>query len=81
MAVYARVSTEGQTVEPQLHALRAYAAARGLEIAAEYDGQELDHVALVPFAWTSIGIPLKICCPGRTIRRGNALCRRAEDLR
>lgn len=36
MAVYARVSTEAQTVEPQLHALRSYAEARGLEIAGEY---------------------------------------------
>jgi DNA invertase Pin-like site-specific DNA recombinase len=35
IAVYARVSTTEQHVEPQLHALRAYAKARGLEIAAE----------------------------------------------
>jgi hypothetical protein len=36
VAIYARVSTSEQTVEPQLHALRTYAGARGLEIAAEY---------------------------------------------
>jgi DNA invertase Pin-like site-specific DNA recombinase len=35
-ALYARVSTQEQHVEPQLHALRAYAEARGLEIATEY---------------------------------------------
>jgi DNA invertase Pin-like site-specific DNA recombinase len=38
-ALYARVSTQEQHVEPQLHALRAYAEARGLEIAAEYVDQ------------------------------------------
>lgn len=31
IGLYARVSSSEQTVEPQLHALRAYAAARGLE--------------------------------------------------
>jgi DNA invertase Pin-like site-specific DNA recombinase len=36
VALYARVSTAEQNVEPQLHALRAYAEARGLEVAAEY---------------------------------------------
>jgi len=36
VAVYARVSTQEQHVEPQLHALRLYAEARGLEIAGEY---------------------------------------------
>jgi len=36
VAFYARVSTSEQTVEPQLFALRAYAEARGLEIAAEH---------------------------------------------
>jgi DNA invertase Pin-like site-specific DNA recombinase len=35
IALYARVSTSEQTVEPQLHALRQYAAARGAE-AQEY---------------------------------------------
>src|SRR5215472_15063781 len=35
-AIYARVSTADQHTEPQLHALRTYADARGLEIAAEY---------------------------------------------
>jgi len=39
VAIYARVSTTEQHVEPQLHALRTYAEARGLEIAGEY----LDH--------------------------------------
>ncbi|HME73763.1 MAG TPA: recombinase family protein [Myxococcota bacterium] len=39
LALYARVSTAEQHVEPQLHALRAYAEARGLTIAAEY----IDH--------------------------------------
>jgi DNA invertase Pin-like site-specific DNA recombinase len=39
IALYARVSTSEQTVEPQLHALREYAARRGLEVAGEY----LDH--------------------------------------
>jgi DNA invertase Pin-like site-specific DNA recombinase len=34
--LYARVSTSEQTVEPQLHALRGYAHARGLEIAGEF---------------------------------------------
>ena len=33
VALYARVSTSEQTVEPQTHALRAYAEARGLEVA------------------------------------------------
>jgi DNA invertase Pin-like site-specific DNA recombinase len=36
VALYARVSTAAQHVEPQLHALRAYTEARGLENAAEY---------------------------------------------
>jgi len=36
IALYVRVSTSEQTVEPQLFALRAYAAARGLELAVEY---------------------------------------------
>jgi DNA invertase Pin-like site-specific DNA recombinase len=36
IALYARVSTQEQHTEPQLHALRAYAEARGLEIAGEY---------------------------------------------
>jgi DNA invertase Pin-like site-specific DNA recombinase len=36
LALYARVSTTEQTPAPQLDALRAYAAARGLELAAEY---------------------------------------------
>lgn len=35
-AVYVRVSTSDQTPEPQLHAIRAYAAARGFTIAGEY---------------------------------------------
>lgn len=35
-AIYARVSTGEQTVEPQLHALRAYAEARGLELVEEH---------------------------------------------
>jgi len=34
--LYARVSTTEQHVEPQLHALRSYAEARRLEMAAEY---------------------------------------------
>ena len=36
IALYARVSTREQHVEPQLHSLRAYAKARGLEVAREY---------------------------------------------
>jgi Resolvase, N terminal domain len=36
VAFYVRVSTTDQHTEPPLHALRAYAEARGLEIAAEY---------------------------------------------
>jgi DNA invertase Pin-like site-specific DNA recombinase len=36
VAFYSRVSTAEQHVEPQLHALRQYAGARGLEVAAEY---------------------------------------------
>ena len=36
IALYARVSTAEQHVDPQLHALRQYAAARGLEVAEEY---------------------------------------------
>jgi len=36
IALYARVSTSEQHTEPQLHALRDYAEARGLETAAEY---------------------------------------------
>ncbi len=36
IAVYARVSTSEQTVEPQTHALREYAHARGLEVIEEY---------------------------------------------
>src|SRR5271157_2021397 len=36
VALYARVSTADQHVEPQLHALHSYAEARGFEIAAEY---------------------------------------------
>ena len=35
LALYARVSTSEQRVEPQLHALRSYAEARGLEVASE----------------------------------------------
>ena len=36
VALYARVSTTDQAVEPQLHPLRRYAEARGLEVAGEY---------------------------------------------
>jgi len=36
VALYARVSTAEQHVEPQLHALRHYATARGLEVAETY---------------------------------------------
>jgi len=36
IALYARVSTNDQRPEIQLHALRAYAKARGLEVAEEY---------------------------------------------
>jgi len=36
IALYARVSTADQHTEPQLHALRGYAEARGLEVAGEY---------------------------------------------
>ena len=36
IALYARVSTVEQTVEPQLFALRGYAAARGFEVVEEY---------------------------------------------
>jgi DNA invertase Pin-like site-specific DNA recombinase len=36
LAIYARVSTQEQHVEPQLHGLRSYAEARGLEVAGEY---------------------------------------------
>jgi len=36
VAPYARVSTTEQNVEPQLHALRSYAEARGVEVASEY---------------------------------------------
>jgi len=34
-AIYCTVSTSEQHVEPQVHALRTYTAARGLEIGAE----------------------------------------------
>jgi len=36
VALYARVSTSEQHVEPQLFALRQYATARGLDVAAEF---------------------------------------------
>lgn len=36
IALYARVSTTEQTVEPQLHALREYAQRRGLEAVEEF---------------------------------------------
>ena len=36
VALYARVSTSEQTVEPQIHALREYAHARGLQVAWEF---------------------------------------------
>jgi len=36
VALYARVSTSEQTVDPQLDALRAYASARQLKIVGEY---------------------------------------------
>ncbi len=39
VAFYARVSTDGQTVVPQLDALRAVAAARGWQVVEEY----IDH--------------------------------------
>ena len=37
VALYARVSTTDQTVEPQLDALRSYAEARRLEVVASRD--------------------------------------------
>ena len=36
LAVYCRVSSSDQTIAPQLDALRAYAAARGLEVVEEF---------------------------------------------
>ncbi len=39
VAIYCRVSTDEQTVAPQLDSLRDYAAARGLEVVEEY----IDH--------------------------------------
>ncbi len=39
VAIYCRVSTDDQTVAPQLDALRDYSRARGLEIVEEY----IDH--------------------------------------
>jgi len=39
VAIYCRVSTAEQHTEPQLHALRQYVSARGLQVAGEY----LDH--------------------------------------
>jgi len=36
LAIYCRVSTTDQHPEIQLHALRVYAEARGLEVAGEY---------------------------------------------
>ncbi len=39
VAIYARVSTSEQTVDPQLDALRGYAAARRLDVVEEY----IDH--------------------------------------
>ena len=39
VALYARVSTDEQTVAPQLDALREYARARGLEVVDEYADQ------------------------------------------
>jgi len=36
LAIYCRVSTTDQHTEPQIHALRGYAEARGLAIAGEY---------------------------------------------
>jgi DNA invertase Pin-like site-specific DNA recombinase len=36
VALYARVSTSEQTVEPQLHALREYARARSLQVVEEF---------------------------------------------
>jgi DNA invertase Pin-like site-specific DNA recombinase len=36
VAVYARVSTQEQTVDSQLHALREYSRARGLEVVGEF---------------------------------------------
>ena len=35
-AIYARCSTTDQSVDPQLHALRAYAVARQLEVVEEF---------------------------------------------
>ena len=39
VALYARVSTDEQTVAPQLDALREYARARGLDVVDEYVDQ------------------------------------------
>ncbi len=39
VALYARVSTAEQTVDPQLDALREYARARGLEVVEEFVDQ------------------------------------------
>ncbi len=36
VALYARVSTNEQTVAPQLEALRSYGSARGLEVVREF---------------------------------------------
>ena len=39
VALYARVSTNDQTVAPQLDALRGYGSARGLEVVHEFVDQ------------------------------------------
>jgi len=41
VALYARVSTSEQRVEPQLHALHSYAGARGLDVAGEYLDEDI----------------------------------------
>jgi len=65
VAIYCRVSTTEQHVDGQLHALRAYAEARGLEVAGEF----IDHGISGAKGPQALAGQAHRGCPKATLRR------------